>query len=104
MATLKRRRAVTSSSEVRVGGCRATSATHVLSKHPVRPDWVFVLHRKIQSSFPRAVLPYLARARVNGRIGGGRYKFSATQQAEAIKMIRIGEKSQAEIRRTVQCR
>ena len=39
----------------------------------------------------------LARARANGRIGGGRYKLSATQQAEAIKMIRIGEKSQAEI-------
>lgn len=39
----------------------------------------------------------LARARANGRIGGGRYKLSATQQAEAIKMIRLGEKSQAEI-------
>jgi DNA invertase Pin-like site-specific DNA recombinase len=39
----------------------------------------------------------LARARANGRIGGGRYKLSTTQQAEAIKMIRIGEKSQAEI-------
>ena len=39
----------------------------------------------------------LARARANGRIGGGRYKLSPTQQAEAIKMIRLGEKSQAEI-------
>jgi DNA invertase Pin-like site-specific DNA recombinase len=39
----------------------------------------------------------LARARANGRIGGGRYKLSATQQSEAIKMIRVGEKSQAEI-------
>ena len=39
----------------------------------------------------------LMRARANDRIGGGRYKLSATQQAEAIKMIRIGEKSQAEI-------
>ena len=27
----------------------------------------------------------------------GVYKLSATQQAEAIKMIRVGEKSQAEI-------
>ena len=39
----------------------------------------------------------LMRARANGRIGGGRYKLSKTQQAEAIKMIRAGEKSQAEI-------
>jgi DNA invertase Pin-like site-specific DNA recombinase len=39
----------------------------------------------------------LARARANGRIGGGRYKLSPSQQAEAIKMIRLGEKSQAEI-------
>jgi DNA invertase Pin-like site-specific DNA recombinase len=39
----------------------------------------------------------LARARANGRIGGGRYKLSPTQQAEAIKMIRLGAKSQAEI-------
>ena len=39
----------------------------------------------------------LQRARANGRIGGGRYKLSTTQQAEAIKMIRVGEKSQAEI-------
>ena len=39
----------------------------------------------------------LLRARANGRIGGGRYKLSATQQAEAVKMIRLGEKSQAEI-------
>jgi DNA-directed RNA polymerase specialized sigma24 family protein len=31
------------------------------------------------------------------RICGGRYKLSASQQAEAIKMTRIGEKSQAEI-------
>jgi DNA invertase Pin-like site-specific DNA recombinase len=38
-----------------------------------------------------------ARARANGRIGGGRYKLSRTQQEEAIKMIRLGEKSQAEI-------
>jgi DNA invertase Pin-like site-specific DNA recombinase len=27
----------------------------------------------------------LARARANGRVGGGRYKLSASQQAEAIK-------------------
>src|ERR1700730_240194 len=39
----------------------------------------------------------LERARANGRIGGGRYKLSSVQQAEAIKMIRAGEKSQAEI-------
>ena len=37
------------------------------------------------------------RARANDRIGGGRYKLSATQQAEAIKMFRLGEKSQAKI-------
>src|SRR6202795_2154581 len=39
----------------------------------------------------------LMRARANGRIGGGRYKLSTIQKAEAIKMIRAGEKSQAEI-------
>jgi DNA invertase Pin-like site-specific DNA recombinase len=39
----------------------------------------------------------LQRARANGRIGGGRYKLSKTQQAEAVRMIRGGEKSQAEI-------
>jgi DNA invertase Pin-like site-specific DNA recombinase len=39
----------------------------------------------------------LERARANGRLGGGRYKLSATQQAEAIKMIRSGEKTQSEI-------
>src|SRR5580704_17290597 len=39
----------------------------------------------------------LERARANGRIGSGRYKLSPTQQAEAIKMIRLGAKSQAEI-------
>jgi DNA invertase Pin-like site-specific DNA recombinase len=39
----------------------------------------------------------LQRARSNGRIGGGRYKLSATQQAEAIRMIRSGEKTQSEI-------
>ena len=39
--------------------------------------------------------PYFARA--NDRIGGGRYKLSATQQAEVIKMIRLDAKSQAEI-------
>jgi DNA invertase Pin-like site-specific DNA recombinase len=37
------------------------------------------------------------RARANGRVGGGRYKLSASQQAGAIKMIRVGEKSQAEM-------
>jgi DNA invertase Pin-like site-specific DNA recombinase len=41
--------------------------------------------------------PGLARARANGRIAGERYKLSRTQQEEAIKMIRLGEKSQAEI-------
>jgi len=40
--------------------------------------------------------PGLARARAHGRIGGGRYKRSKTQQEEAIKMIRVG-KSHAEI-------
>jgi DNA invertase Pin-like site-specific DNA recombinase len=39
----------------------------------------------------------LQRARANGRIGGGLYKLSASQQAEAVRMIRVGEKSQAEI-------
>jgi DNA invertase Pin-like site-specific DNA recombinase len=39
----------------------------------------------------------LERARANGRVGGGRYKLSATQQAEAIRMIRSGEKTQSEI-------
>jgi len=39
----------------------------------------------------------LQRARANGRVGGGRYKLSATQQAEAIKMIRAREKTQSEI-------
>ena len=39
----------------------------------------------------------LPRARANGRIGVGRYKLSKTQQAEAVRMIRGGEKSQAEI-------
>jgi DNA invertase Pin-like site-specific DNA recombinase len=47
---------------------------------------------------PRAISKLgLARARANGRIGGGRYKLSRTQQEEAIKMIRLGEKSQAEV-------
>ena len=40
--------------------------------------------------------PYFVRARANDRIGGGRYKL-ATQQAEAIKMIRLGAKGRAEI-------
>jgi hypothetical protein len=39
----------------------------------------------------------VARARANGRIGGGRYKLFPTQTAEAIKMIRLGAKSHAEI-------
>lgn len=39
----------------------------------------------------------LERARANGRVGGGRYKLSATQQAEAIRMIRSGERTQSEI-------
>src|SRR5258707_12569156 len=39
----------------------------------------------------------LDRARANGHIGGGRYKLSVAQQAEAIKMVRSGEKSQAEV-------
>lgn len=39
----------------------------------------------------------LQRARANGRVGGGRYKLSATQQAEASKMIRAEEKTQSEI-------
>ena len=41
--------------------------------------------------------PYFVRARAKDRIGGGRYKLSPTQQAEAIKMISLGAKSQAEI-------
>jgi DNA invertase Pin-like site-specific DNA recombinase len=39
----------------------------------------------------------LDRARSNGHIGGGRYKLSPDQQAEAIRMVRSGEKSQTEI-------
>jgi DNA invertase Pin-like site-specific DNA recombinase len=39
----------------------------------------------------------LDRARANGHLGGGRYKLSVAQQAEAIKMVRSGEKSQAEV-------
>jgi DNA invertase Pin-like site-specific DNA recombinase len=39
----------------------------------------------------------LARVRAKGGIGGGHYKFSPAQQPEAIKMIRVGEKSRAEI-------
>jgi DNA invertase Pin-like site-specific DNA recombinase len=34
---------------------------------------------------------------VRQAVGGGRYKLSKTQQEEAIKRIRLGEKSQAEI-------
>jgi DNA invertase Pin-like site-specific DNA recombinase len=54
------------------------------------------------SEFERSIIKErtklgLARARANGRIGGGRYKLSPTQQAEAIKMIRLGANSQAEI-------
>jgi DNA invertase Pin-like site-specific DNA recombinase len=39
----------------------------------------------------------LDRARANGHIGGGRYKLSPDQQVEAIRMVRSGEKSQAEV-------
>jgi hypothetical protein len=36
-------------------------------------------------------------ARANGRIGGGRYKLSATQQTEAIRMIVEDGKSQGQV-------
>ena len=36
----------------------------------------------------------LAHARANGRIGGGRYKLSADEQMEAIRLIQSEKKSQ----------
>jgi DNA invertase Pin-like site-specific DNA recombinase len=39
----------------------------------------------------------LARARANGRIGGGRYKLSPPQQKQAINWVRTGEKTQGEV-------
>lgn len=39
----------------------------------------------------------LARARANGRIGGGRFKLTPKQQQQAIAWIRSGEKTQSEV-------
>jgi DNA invertase Pin-like site-specific DNA recombinase len=39
----------------------------------------------------------LARARSQGRIGGGRYKLTPTQQTEVLRMLKAGDKTQAEI-------
>jgi DNA invertase Pin-like site-specific DNA recombinase len=39
----------------------------------------------------------LARARANGRIGGGRFKLTPKQQQQAIVWIRSGEKTQSEV-------
>jgi DNA invertase Pin-like site-specific DNA recombinase len=39
----------------------------------------------------------LERARANGRIGGGRYKLTDAQQAQAIKWVQTGEKTQGEV-------
>ena len=39
----------------------------------------------------------LARARAQGRIGGGRYKLTPVQQTEVIRMLKAGDKTQAEI-------
>jgi DNA invertase Pin-like site-specific DNA recombinase len=54
------------------------------------------------SEFERAMIKErtnlgLKRARANGRIGGARFKLSQTRRAEAIKMVRSGEKSQSEV-------
>jgi DNA invertase Pin-like site-specific DNA recombinase len=43
----------------------------------------------------------LDRARANGRIGGGRYKLSPTEQAEGIRLVKSGEMTQAEAARTL---
>jgi DNA invertase Pin-like site-specific DNA recombinase len=56
------------------------------------------------AEFERAMLKErvklgLARARANGRIGGGRYKLSADQQAEALRMLRVDEKTQGQVAR-----
>jgi DNA invertase Pin-like site-specific DNA recombinase len=39
----------------------------------------------------------LKRARANGRIGGGRFILSKTQQAAALRMVDSGEKTQTEV-------
>ena len=39
----------------------------------------------------------LARARAQGRIGGGRYKLAPVQHTEVIRMLKAGDKTQAEI-------
>jgi DNA invertase Pin-like site-specific DNA recombinase len=39
----------------------------------------------------------LKRARANGRIGGGRFILSKTQQAAALQMVDSGEKTQTEL-------
>jgi DNA invertase Pin-like site-specific DNA recombinase len=39
----------------------------------------------------------LARSRAQGRIGGGRYKLTPVQQTEVIRMLKAGDKTQAEI-------
>jgi DNA invertase Pin-like site-specific DNA recombinase len=41
----------------------------------------------------------LARARANGRKGGGKHILSATRQAEVIRQVTVGEKTQAEAAR-----
>ena len=54
------------------------------------------------AEFERAILRErtklgLARARAEGRIGGNRTKLSPKQQAEALKMLVVGDRTQAEI-------
>src|SRR3984893_13303417 len=39
----------------------------------------------------------LAHARANGRIGGGRYKLSPSDQREAIRLIQVEKKSQGQV-------
>jgi DNA invertase Pin-like site-specific DNA recombinase len=39
----------------------------------------------------------LARARANGRIGGGRFKLTPKQQQQAVAWVRSGEKTQSEV-------
>lgn len=38
----------------------------------------------------------LEHARANGRIGGGRYKLSPTDQREAVRLIQVEKKSQGQ--------
>lgn len=39
----------------------------------------------------------LAHARANGRIGGGRYRLSPADQAEAIRLVQVEKKSQGQV-------